>query len=124
MQCTWQKASMIALVALVLSGADTAAWAQEAESEERESDTSGFRVGSQRTWLFRSFLQDEGDDADTLGLELESYLSLGNYEIKNISYFEVNAYPRAVPGQPVGNPLPGLEGADGINPVIIRYVII
>ncbi len=121
MQCTWQKASMIALVALVLSSVDPAAWAQEAESEERESGSNGFRLGSQRTWLFRSFLKDEGDDADTLGLEFESYLSLGNLEIKNISYFEVNAYPRAIPGQPPGNPTPGMEAANGINDLLTAF---
>ena len=119
MKCTWNKASMMLVMALVLSHA--AAWAQEAESEERESDSTGFRLGSQRTWLFRSFLQDKGDDADILGLEFESYLSLGNYEIKNISYFEVADYPRAVPGHPVGNPEPGIEPATGINDLLTAF---
>ena len=112
---------MIALVALLLSGAHTIAWAQEHESEERESSSSGFRLDSQRTWLFRSFLKDDGDDADTLGLEFESYLSLGNVEIKNISYFEVNAYPRTIPGQPPGNPSPSIEPANGINDLLTAF---
>ena len=117
----WKEASMMALIALLLSGVQTVTWAQEAETEERESGGDGFRLGSQRTWLFRSFLKDEGDDADTLGLELESYLTLGNLEIKNISYFEVASYPRAVPGQPVGNPRPGIEPADGINDLLTAF---
>ncbi len=121
MKCTWQKASRIALIALVLLGVDTAAGAQGAETEAQESSSNGFRLGSQRTWLFRSFLKDDGDDADTLGLEFESYLSLGNVEIKNISYFEVNSYPRAIPGQPPGNPIPGTEAANGINDLLTAF---
>ena len=80
------------------------------------------RVGAQRTWLFRSFLVDDGDDADTIGLELESYTSLGSLEMKNISYFEVNAYPRAIPGQPPGNPSPGTEAANGINDLLSAFL--
>ena len=109
---------MMALIALALS--QPAAWAQEPEGEETRSG-SAFRLGSQRTWLFRSFLKDEGDDADTLGLEFESYLTLGSLEIKSIAYFEVNQYPRAIPGQPVGNPTPGSEPADGINDLLTGF---
>jgi len=116
--CTWRNAACVALIAFALFPG--AAWAQEADTEERESG-SGFRVGSQRTWLFRNFLKDDGDDADILGLELESYSSLGSYEIKNISYFEVASYPRAIPGQPVGNPQPGTEAADGINDLLTAF---
>ena len=72
--------------------------------------------------VFTSFLVDDGDDADTLGLELESYTSLGSFEMKNISYFEVNAYPRAIPGQPPGNPSPGIEGANGINDLLTTFL--
>ncbi len=111
---------MRALVASTLVGVHSIAWAQEAESEEHGSG-SGLRVDSQRTWLFTSFLADDGDDADTLGLELESYLGIGSLEVKNISYFEVNAYPRAIPGQPPGNPRPGLEAANGINDLLTAF---
>ncbi len=62
-----------------------------------------FRVTRQASWLFRSFLRDEEDDADTLGLEFESVLNFGHYQMKNISYFEVNQFPRSIPGQPPGN---------------------
>lgn len=117
---TLNKASMMLVILHAL--AHTAAWAQEAETEERGSG-SVFRVGAQRTWLFTSFLVDDGDDADTLGLELESYISLGGYEAKNLSYFEVNAYPRGIPGQPLGNSTPTIEGANGINDLLTAFLI-
>lgn len=107
---------MLALSALVLF--QGAAWAQE---EETESSSNGYRLGSQRTWPFVSFLKDEGDDASTLGIEFESYVTLGGYEVKNLAYVEVNQYPRAVPGQPVGNPVPGIEPADGINDLLTGF---
>jgi len=92
-----QPAVMLALSALVLF--QGAAWAQE---EETVSSSNGYRLGSQRTWPFVSFLKDEGDDASTLGIEFESYVTLGGYEVKNLAYVEVNQYPRAVPGQLIG----------------------
>ena len=103
-------------------------WAQEEEHEgghAEDGDEPFFRVGSQRTWPFFSFLKDNEDDAKTLGLELESYLNIGPYNIKNIAYFEVNAYPRVIPGQPVGNPgTPDPDGifeANGINDLIMGF---
>ena len=94
----------------------------DAEASE-ESNTPFFRLDSQRNWLFRSFLNDPGDDANTLGIEFESYLNIGKYNVKNISYFEVNQYPRVIPGQPNGNP--SSEGqtvaADGINDVLMGF---
>lgn len=82
-----------------------------------------YRLGSQRTWPFFSFLKDPGDDAKTLGLEFESYLNIGPYNIKNIAYFEVNQYPRVIPGQPVGNPVEPdrTEAADGINDLLTGF---
>ena len=92
--------------------------------EESEGDEPFYRLGSQRTWPFFSYLRDPGDDASTLGIEFESYLNIGQYEVKNISYFEVNQYPRVIPGQPNGNP----EGttdevvpADGINDLLMGF---
>jgi len=95
---------------------------QEVEHEE-VSNKPFFRLGSQRTWLFRSFLNDPGDDANTLGLEFESYINIGKYNVKNISYFEVNQYPRAIPGQPIGNPSPEgqFTAADGINDLLMGF---
>lgn len=92
-------------------------------SETKESDQPFFRLGSQRTWLFRSFLNDPGDDANTLGLEFEPYINLGKYTVKNITYFEVNQYPRAIPGQPNGNPSSEgqFQAADGINDVLMGF---
>lgn len=94
----------------------------ETESHEVESH-SGLRLGRQASWLFRSFLKDEWDDSDTLGLEFESYFGVGSYEVKNISYFEVASYDRGVPGQPGGNPFPGVEAADGINDLLTAFWI-
>jgi len=68
-------------------------------------------LGSLRSWFFVSMLPDE-DDAKVLGLEFESYFDLGPYRVKNISYFELANYPRPIPGQPPGNPSPGLEVVD------------
>ncbi|MGB5238884.1 MAG: hypothetical protein WBN59_14745, partial [Flavobacteriaceae bacterium] len=95
---------------------------QEGEHQE-EGDTPFFRVGSQRTWPFFSFLNDPGDDAKTLGLELESYLNIGPYNIKNIAYFEVNSYPRVIPGRPNGNPgnPDRTDGANGINDLLSAF---
>ena len=92
--------------------------------EESESDEPFYRLGSQRTWPFFSFLNDPGDDAKTLGIEFESYLNIGKYEIKNISYFEVNQYPRVIPGQPNGNPDDSTDEivpADGINDLLTAF---
>ena len=99
---------------------------QEVEGEHQEEGNKPFfRVGSQRTWPFFSFLRDEEDDAKTLGLELESYFNIGPYNIKNIAYFEVNSYPRVIPGQPIGNPgspdPDGIFAADGINDLILGF---
>jgi hypothetical protein len=112
---------MWGVLVLLLTGAQGEAWAEEEKKEEKQSKSSVFRVGSLRTWLFRSFLLDEGDDANTLGLEFENYISLGEYEIKNITYFEVAQHPRAIPGQPQGNPSPGTEAADGINDILAAF---
>jgi hypothetical protein len=101
--------------------------AQEEEhgggGEHQEADQPFYRLGSQRTWPFFSFLNDPGKDAKTLGLEFESYLNIGPYNIKNISYFEVNQYPRVIPGQPNGNPNnpDRTVGADGINDLLSGF---
>jgi len=93
--------------------------AREAEAEARGE--SGFRVGSVRTWLFRSFLDDVTDDATTLGLELESYLVIGSVQIKNIAYIEVADHPRPIPGQPPGNPFPTFEDATGLSDLLSGF---
>ena len=82
--------------------------AQDAPSHDAEAEAAPpwFRVGSWRNWIFRSFLQDETNDATTLGLELETYLTLGNLQVKNIAYLEVADHPRPIPGQPQETPTP------------------
>lgn len=96
---------------------------EASETHQEESNKPFYRLGSQRTWPFFSFLNDPGDDAKTLGLELESYLNIGPYNVKNIAYFEVNQYPRLIPGQPIGNPSEEQQtvGADGINDLLMGF---
>jgi hypothetical protein len=101
----------------------------QSESVHESAATAGheaassepFRLDRQASWLFRSFLDDESGDNTTLGLEFESSFGLGRYRVKNISYFEIDHYNRGVPGQPPGNPDPGVEGADGISDLLTAF---
>ena len=117
--------AVIAPLALLVTA--TAVSAQELKPNETASPShqaepaSGLRLTRQATWLFRSYLRDEGAQADTLGLEFESVLGVGDYEVKNISYFEVAQYDRGIPGQPVGNPVPGVAPANGIGDLIAGF---
>ena len=105
----------------------TPAPAVEAMANEPDEPTNkqGSYVGSQRSWFFISFLPAdddlENDDAETLGLELESYISVGNFSVKNIAYLEVADYPRPIPNQPVGNEFPGIEIKTGINDLLTGF---
>ncbi len=117
----WNKTSILVLFALVLSGIPTASRAEDIGVKKEDSKPVDFQVGSIRNWLFVSFLKDEGDDASTYGAEFENYLTLGGMKIKNISYFEVDRYPRNVPGQPPGNPEPDTVAADGINDLLAGF---
>ena len=136
MHRTWKTVLMAALVALALLGILGPARAQEAysqeahsdeahsdetHSEEQDTDAKGLRLTRYANWLFRSYLQDETDDNETWGMEFESKLDLGRYEVKNISYFEINQYERGVPGQPPGNPQPGVEPANGIGDILSGF---
>ncbi len=115
----------LALVASFVAGAPVPVLAQDAEEDTsagvHASETSWFRVGAWRNWFFRSFLKDETDDANTLGLEAESYFTFGNTQIKNIAYLEVANHPRAIPGQPQGNPVPELGEATGISDLLTAF---
>jgi hypothetical protein len=116
----------MAVAALVFAGAHAPAVAEEtatdeAHAEEHEQSTSGFRLNRFANWLFVSYLQDETDDNETWGIELESQLTLGRYQMKNISYFEINQYDRGVPGQPPGNPAPAPDPANGIGDVLSGF---
>ena len=122
MKRTWKTASFAALAVLALTAAPAGA-EEEAHTDEHEESASGFRVTRFANWLFLSFLQDETNDNKTWGLEFESQLNLGSYQVKNISYFEVNQYERAVPGQPPGNPEPGVGAADGIGDILSGFWI-
>lgn len=96
-------------------------FAAASESED-SAQGRGLYLGEQRNWFFVSFLP-EGDQAETLGIEFETYLDTKKYSIKNISYFEVNDYPRPIPGQPPGAIFPGLEVKAGINDLLSAFWI-
>ena len=49
------------------------------DTTDHAEPNRGFRLGRQASWIFGSFLEDEGDDNLTLGLEFESYFGLGGY---------------------------------------------
>ena len=85
------------------------------------SSSGGLHLARYANWIFRSLLRDESDDATVWGLEFESRFGLGSYEVKNISYFEVAEYDRGVPGQPPGNPDPGVDAASGINDLLTAF---
>jgi hypothetical protein len=124
--CTfpWRRVLILTLLSMLSWGAGAGAVAQEAEeaaAEGHEAETPWFRVGSVRTWIFRSFLKDETNDATTLGLEAESYLTFGSTQIKNIAYLEVADHPRAIPGQPQGNPVPEPGAATGISDLLTGF---
>lgn len=115
----WNCLCLVFLLGAFLAGAQE----HEELPIQEEGHEPFYRLGSQRTWPFFSFLKDPGDDAKTLGLEFESYLNIGPYNIKNIAYFEVNQYPRVIPGQPPGNPNDPdrTVAADGINDLLTGF---
>ena len=115
------KISTIAMLTLVLSVIHMDAFAQKTHAKEEDQSFIEYRLASLGNWIFRSFLHDESGDATTWGLEFASYLSIGSFEIKNIAYFELNDFPRNIPGQPPGNPSPGVEAATGIGDIITGF---
>ncbi len=101
----------------LLSAPVSSVLGDETPGQNHAASAGGFRVGAWRNWFFVSFLP-EGTEAETLGLETESYFPLGDYEVKNISYLEGADYPRPIPGQPPGNTAPGFEIEAGINDLL------
>jgi hypothetical protein len=113
----------IAYVAvLAMSLLPTANATDTQDGETVEKSLKGFHLDTYRTWLFRSFLPDEEDDADTLGFEFVSNFGFGNYDVMNISYLELADYPVAVPGYPTGNEEPGVGAASGINDFLTAFL--
>ena len=118
------KKTTVTLLAIILFAVPLDLIAQNEHSEkEEEQSFLEYRLASWGNWIFRSFLQDEKDDATTWGHELVSVLEIGRFEIKNIAYFEIAEYPRSIPGQPIGNPSPGVEPASGIGDIITGFWI-
>jgi hypothetical protein len=112
------------LVALVLLFPAVRGYAEEphGSGDEYTAASDAFHLATYRTWLFRSFLPDADDDADTLGLEFVSAWGWGNYNVTNISYIEVADYPVGVPGMPPGNPEPGEVADTGINDLLTAFL--
>ena len=117
------KLSTVTLLLIIIIAFPKDLIAQDEHKEQEGQSFIEYRFASWGNWIFRSFLKDETDDATTWGLELTSYLGVGSFEIKNIAYFEVNDFPRSIPGQPPGNPDPGVEAATGIGDIITGFWI-
>jgi len=116
------------LAALAITPIALAGDALASDSGEAGHDASSnkFQFLTHRTWLFRSFLPDVEDDANTLGLEFNSTWGWGNYNVLNISYIEVADYPVPVPGMPPGNSNPDPDGLvlgdTGINDLLTAFL--
>ena len=120
----YKRACWLLVAILACIGVTGTARAEEHHDSGNEHDASSnaFHLATYRTWLFRSFLPDADDDADTLGLEFVSAWGWGNYDVTNISYFELADYPVAVPGMPPGNPEPGVGADTGINDLLSAFL--
>lgn len=81
-----------------------------------------FHVTALRLWFYREFLP-KSNDADALGIELNTAWGAGCLDFANILYTEVVDYPRAVPGMPAGNEFPGLGEATGVTDVLSALLI-
>ena len=114
------RASFAILAIIGVIGTPYAQEHHDADSGH-EPSSNAFRVDALRNWIFRDFLPDS-DDSLTYGAEIDSSFGIGNFAVKNISYFEVADYPRAVPGKPVGNPTPGMEAATGITDLLSAFL--
>jgi hypothetical protein len=113
----------VLVAVLALSLFSITAWAAEEHESEAAASSDAFKVLTYRNWLFRSFLPNEKDDADTLGFELVSGWGMGNYDVTNISYLELDDYPRGVPGLPPGNPgSTSTVAATGINDLLSAFL--
>jgi hypothetical protein len=95
---------------------------QQESGHEIAIPSSAYHLDIVRFWLFRSFLPDADDDANTLGLEFDSTWGWGSYNVTNISYIELADYPIGVPGLPIGNPEPGIEAKTGINDFLTAFL--
>ena len=114
----------LALALILLFWFPQNSWAQEDQDhfiQEADQPFARYHFQAWGNWLFFSFLQDEKDDASTWGIELTSTLDIGKLSIKNIAYFELNQYPRTIPGQPAGNPGVDTVAANGFNDLLTGF---
>ena len=112
----------VATLILVCTMSASQAQENHQADDEHEATSDALKLATYRTWLFRSFLPDANDDADTLGQEFVSTWGWGNYDVSNISYIEFADYPVGVPGYPPGNPEPGTVADTGINDVLSAFL--
>ena len=118
----WKSLSWVATLVLFCTIGIGQAKAQHESGDEHEASSDAFHLATYRTWLFRSFLPDANDDADTLGLEFVTAWGWGNYDVTNISYIELADFPVGVPGLPPGNPEPGTAADTGINDLLSAFL--
>lgn len=114
--------SRVAVLTLILALSAGRAQEHNEPATEHDASSDAFQFVTQRTWLFRSFMPDSSDDADTLGLELVSSWGWGNYGVTNIAYIEVADYETGVPGLPPGNPEPGTAADTGIGDLLTAFL--
>ena len=125
---------LVRAITVVLAAAfATNAHADEQFDEAAGATTDGHHASSDRfhfttirAWAYRNFLP-KGDDADVLGFEFNSAWSWGDYDVTNISYFEIAKYPRAIPGWPIGNvgdpnDPSNFMAADGISDFLTAFL--
>lgn len=110
------------LLAGLLSAAPAGASEDGSGGAEHGASSDGFHFYTHRTWLFRSFPDEEESDNTTLGLEFITGWSWGNYDVTNIAYIEIADYEVPVPGLPVGNPEAGSLPDTGINDLLTAFL--
>jgi hypothetical protein len=114
--------SQMAVLTLILAVSNSLAQEQDEPAAGHDASSDAFQFVTHRTWLFRTFMPDSSNDADTLGLEFVSAWGWGNYNVTNIAYFEVADYEVGIPGLPPGNPEPGTASDTGINDLLTAFL--
>lgn len=117
-----QLCSRLAALALLAIASTGLAQEHEEPASGQEASSGGFHFVTHRTWLFRTFMPDSSNDADTLGLEFVSAWEWGNYGITNIAYIEVADYEVGIPGLPPGNPEPATVADTGISDLLTAFL--
>jgi len=115
----WSRLAVLTLIIAVSTGL---AQEHHEPADEHAASSDAFQLVTYRTLLYRTFMPDSDDDADTLGLEFTSSWGWGNYNATNIAYIEVADYETGIPGLPAGNPEPATVGDTGINDLLTAFL--